>query len=166
MSRHDLFTRYSDLLLRHERLIRVLCLRRTDDEEFLKDLAQEVRIELWERYVECGGKLGAWPEGLWVFWQTRSVTSRRRHLPHSELVVLNRRMVESIAADSDGADELVDELAEGLAPQFADLLRLLREGYSVAEIAERTGEPMETVKSRRRRLVELMRQRAEALGKI
>lgn len=36
MSRHDLFTRYSDLLLRHERLIRVLCLRRTDDAELLK----------------------------------------------------------------------------------------------------------------------------------
>lgn len=36
MSRHDLFTRYSDLLLRHERMIRTLCLRQTDDAELLK----------------------------------------------------------------------------------------------------------------------------------
>ena len=40
-------------------------------------------------------------------------------------------------------------------------------GWSVGDvIAERCGEPLATVKSRRQRLVEQLRRRAEALGKI
>ena len=166
MDRSELFTRYSELVLRHERMIRTLCLRQSDDAELLKDLAQEVRIGLWERYLACGGNLGVWPEALWVYWQTRTVTSRRRRLQRAELVRLSEQMVETIAAGDDAAAELVDELAEGLPELYADLLRQLREGYSVAEIAERCGEPLATVKSRRQRLVEQLRRRAEALGKI
>ena len=164
MDRSELFNRYSELVLRHEWVIRMLCLRHTDDDEELKDLVQEVRIGLWECYAACGGSLGAWPEGLWVFWHTRSVTSRRRRKGKTELVRLDAQMLESIAADGDAAKELVDELAEGLAPRYAELLRQLREGYSVAEIAEMSGEPIATVKSRRQRLVEQLRRRAEAMG--
>ena len=36
MDRSELFTRYSELVLRHERMIRTLCLRQTDDAELLK----------------------------------------------------------------------------------------------------------------------------------
>ncbi len=79
MDRSKLFTRYSELVLRHERMIRTLCLRQTDDAELLKDLAHEVRIGLWERYLESGGNLGVWPEGLWVYWQTPG--PRRRGAP-------------------------------------------------------------------------------------
>lgn len=166
MDRSELFTRYSELVLRHERMVRMLCLRQTDDAEELKDLAQEVRIGLWQQYMACDGNLGMWPEVLWVYWQTRTVTSRRRRKQRSELVRLSANMVDNIAATGDAATELVDELAEGLPPLYADLLRQLREGYTVAEIAARSGEPLATVKSRRQRLVEQMRRRAEALGKI
>lgn len=164
MDRNELFDRYSELVLRHERMIRALCLRHTDDDEELKDLAQEVRIALWERYASCGGSLGAWPEGLWVFWRTRSVVSHRRRLAQPELVRLDDRMVEGIAEGDDAAESLIDDLAEGLAPEYARLLRLLREGYSVAEVAAMDGELKTTVSARRQRLVALLRQRAAARG--
>ena len=166
MDRQELFNRYTDLVLRHERMIRVLCLRRSDDDDEMKDLAQEVRIGLWQRFAAADGSLGAWPEGLWVFWYTRSVMSHRHRHPRTELVMLDRHMVEDIAEEENAADRLVDELAEGLPEEPARLLELLRQGYSVAEIAELTGTPFDTVKSRRRRLVELMRQRAEEIGMI
>lgn len=166
MDRQELFRRYTDLVLRHERMIRALCLRRSDNDDEMQDLAQEVRIELWRRFAACGGGLGAWPEGLWVFWYTRAVVSHRRRRPHNELVMLDRHMVEDIAEEEDAADRIVDELSEGLPPDLATLLEQLRQGYSVAEIAELTNTPFDTVKSRRRRLVELMRQRAEEIGMI
>lgn len=166
MDRNELFDRYSELVLRHERMIRALCLRHTDDDEELKDLAQEVRIALWERYAACGGSLGAWPEGLWVFWRTRSLMSHRRRAAQPELVRLDEHMVESIAEGDDAAEALIDDLAEGLTPEHARLLHLLREGYSVAEVAAMDGEPTDTVKSRRQRLVELLRRQAEARGMI
>ena len=164
MDRQELFSRYTELVLRHERLIRALCLRRSDNDDDLMDLAQEVRIGLWQRFAASGGSLGAWPEGLWVFWHTRSITSHRRRTPRPELVRLDRHMVEDIAEEDDAADRLVDELSEGLPADLAKLLEQLRMGYSVAEIAELGGTPIETVKSRRRRLVEHMRRRAEERG--
>lgn len=166
MDRQELFSRYTDLVLRHERMIRALCLRRSDDDDEMKDLAQEVRIGLWQRFAAAGGNIGAWPEGLWVFWYTRSIVSHRHRHPRSELVMLDRHMVEDIAEEDDAADRLVDELSEGLPADLAKLLEQLRMGYSVAEIAELGGTPIETVKSRRRRLVEHMRRRAEERGMI
>ena len=166
MDRNELFNRYSHLVLRHERMIRALCLRHTENGEEMKDLAQEVRIALWERYAACGGSIGHWPEGLWVFWQTRSAIAHRRRSARPDLVRLDERMVESIAEGDDAAGTLLDELAEGLPPEYADLLQRLREGYSIAEIATQRGEPLKTIHSRRQRLVELLRQRAEATDKL
>lgn len=166
MDRSELFNRFSGLVLRHERMIRALCLRHTDRDEEMKDMAQEVRLALWERFAAVDGSLGAWPEGLWVFWHTRAVTSRHRRHQRRELVRLDMEMVESIVDEDDGAMALLDDLAEGLPEAYADLLEQLRQGYSLGEIATRNGEPLATVKSRRRRLVALLRQRAEALGKI
>ena len=166
MDRQKLFSRYTELVLRHERMIRTLCLRRSDNDVDLLDLAQEVRIELWRRFVTSDGSLRAWPEGLWIFWHTRSAVSHRHRRPRPELVMLDRHMVEEITEEENNADRLVDELAEGLPPEYANLLEQLRQGYSVAEIAKASSTPLETVKSRRRRLIELMRQHAEKIGMI
>ena len=56
MNRIDRYWDYHAMVKRNERIIRTLCLRyRGDDAEGCKDLAQEVRIGLWQRFMARSG---------------------------------------------------------------------------------------------------------------
>lgn len=167
MNRIDRYWDYHAMVKRNERIIRTLCLRyRGDDAEGCKDLAQEVRIGLWQRFMARSGMAARLPEAVWVYWNVRSIISHRRRLEHGEIVRLDKQMMDSIVAEDDHAAEVIDELSAHLTADEARLLDLLRQGYRLDEIAILTDVSVPTARSRREHLVASLRREAARLGMI
>lgn len=164
METSRLYDSYSALVRRHERLIGILCLRYGGKADSPDDLAQEVRIGLWQHFCAMQRELPHWKESLWVYWYTRSILSHRLRHTSIELVRLNNVMLDTIAEHSGDDYALLDELAEGLDDSSRRLLDLMLQGYGSDEIAQLEGISMEALRARRHRLVDQLRRRAADLG--
>lgn len=164
MKKTEQYRNFSTLVRRHERLIVTLCLRYIGRGDTPEDLAQEVRIGLWQHFLTLRGDLPRWQEPFWVYWRTRSILSHRRRKQRPDLVSLNDTMLNSIVEESDSTGELIDELAERLDSDDRRLLDLLRQGYDSTAIAAIEGCTESAVRRRRQQLVEHLGRRAEELG--
>ena len=161
----DAAERFQQLLERHKRTIRRLCVLYSDgDEHLCRDLIQEAVAGMWTNFGERQARMWSSAQGAWVYWQTRHFVS---HAVRDWR--LNERRAaggsEEVAEQGEGAeDALVDELAAGLPSRERQLLELMRQGYRYEEIAERMDVSLATVKRVRASMVEAMRRRAEELG--
>ncbi len=141
-------------------------LRLLADRAAAEDVQQQVFLEAWQhgdRYDPARGNLLAW---LLTIARSRAIDHIRRRVPEP-------RDPASTVALADGAEgNKIDELLEHwrlvgvldqLPPEEADLLR--RRFYleqSQSEIAEKTGLPLGTVKTRMTRALNRMRDLLEA----
>lgn len=132
MEKTQRYNDYSSLVRRHERLIVTLCLRYGGSADTPDDLAQEVRIGLWQYYCAMHRELAHWQEGLWVYWRTRSLLSHRNRRAAVELLRLNAAMLDSIAAADNDDAALLDELAECLDDDDRRILDLILQGYAAS----------------------------------
>jgi RNA polymerase sigma-70 factor (ECF subfamily) len=126
--------------------LRVLC-----DTGAAEDVLQEVFLQLWRRpsaFDSARGSLGSW---LAVITRNRAIDSIRKRRPETDIenVVLSVSPDFAGEADRATAAEKVRGVMGAMAPAQRSALEMAYwEGMSHSEIAEQTGEPLGTVKTR------------------
>jgi RNA polymerase sigma-70 factor (ECF subfamily) len=133
----------------HGGLIYSFC-RRAVGEERAKDVTQDVFVSAWrsrETFDPTKGSLAGWLTGIAKHRVVDHVRSERRHADRRSSVDEAELPVE---ADTDriGDRMLVSEALESLPERARDVIKMAYfEGYSHAQIAERTSLPLGTIKS-------------------
>jgi RNA polymerase sigma-70 factor (ECF subfamily) len=136
---------------RYSRIVYSVAMRVLGDPGHAEDVTQDIFIRIWrnpESFVSGRGTLGAW---LTVVARNRSIDLLRRRRPTDSVedVVLASPL--SLAEESE-RNLLIERvrliLAEMPAEQRRSIELAFFEGLSHTEIAEKTGDPLGTVKTR------------------
>jgi RNA polymerase sigma-70 factor, ECF subfamily len=141
----------ADLYDRYSSVVYAVALRVLGDTGAAEDVLQEVFLQLWRNpnsFNAARGSLASW---LAVVTRNRAIDSLRKRRPETDI----EDVVLSVAPDLAGAAELARaaEKVRGvmgtMAPAQRSALELAYwEGMSHSEIADKTGEPLGTVKTR------------------
>jgi len=141
----------ADLYDRYSSVVYAVALRVLGDTGAAEDVLQEVFLQLWRNpnsFNAARGSLASW---LAVVTRNRAIDSLRKRRPETDI----EDVVLSVAPDLAGAAELARaaEKVRGvmgtMAPAQRSALELAYwEGMSHSEIAEKTGEPLGTIKTR------------------
>jgi RNA polymerase sigma-70 factor (ECF subfamily) len=136
---------------RYSRIVYSVAFRILKDSGHAEDVMQEIFLQVWRRpnlFVEGRGSLGAW---LVVLARNRSIDVLRRRKPSDSVedVVLSSPGDLASEAEHKMLVDKVREVLEGLPVEQQKSMELaFFEGLSHSEIAERTGDPLGTVKTR------------------
>jgi RNA polymerase sigma-70 factor (ECF subfamily) len=114
-----------------------------------RGLAEEMVQETFVRFCRQAGNYDAnrGPVRGWLFTMARDIA--RRPTPGSFLPVEDIQLPPQYDSVDQALTILaVDQALDKLPSTYADVMRLVRDGFTHAEIAERLGIPVGTVKSR------------------
>jgi RNA polymerase sigma-70 factor (ECF subfamily) len=140
----ELFDRYSSMVYS-------VALRVLKDPGQAEDVMQEIFIQVWKKpsaFISGRGSLGAW---LVVVARNRAIDSLRRRRPTDSVedVVLASSTDLAAEAERNTLMEKVRVYLHQLPPEQRKSVELAYfEGMSHSEIAEKTGDPLGTVKTR------------------
>lgn len=124
------------------------------DRPTAEDVSQQVFLELWrraEQYDPDRAPLFTW---VMTIARSRAIDQMRRRIPEPTDPAGAQEVADSRQTPDDSLDEVVErwrvaQLLRRLPDQQLKLMRMrFYEGLSQSEIAERTGTPLGTVKSR------------------
>ncbi len=141
----------TDLFDRYGRMVYSVALRVLKDSGHAEDVMQDVFFSVWQNpqpFIAGRGSLGAW---LLVIARNRAIDALRRRRPSDPVdeVVLPATADVASEAERNTIMEKVRAVMNGLPPDQQRSLELAYfEGLSHSEIAERTGDPLGTVKTR------------------
>jgi RNA polymerase sigma-70 factor (ECF subfamily) len=136
---------------RYSPLVYAVALRVLGDTGTAEDVLQEIFLQLWRKpsaFDAARGSMGAW---LSVIARNRSIDALRKRKPETDIedVVLS---VETDFADNADRGRALVKIREALgkmaALQRSALEMAFFEGLTHQEIAEKTGEPLGTIKTR------------------
>ncbi len=136
---------------RYSRAVYSVALRILKDTGHAEDVMQEIFFQLWrnsDSFVQGRGSLGAW---LVVVARNRAIDLLRRRKPTDSVedVVLASNCNLASEAEHNAMIEKVQKVLQGLPSEQQRSMELaFFEGLSHSEIAERTGDPLGTVKTR------------------
>ena len=136
---------------RYGRAVYSVALRILKDTGHAEDVMQDIFFQVWrnsDSFVQGRGSLGAW---LVVIARNRSIDLLRRRKPTDpvEDVVLASTTNLASEAEHNALMEKVQKVLKDLpAEQQRSMELAFFEGLSHSEIAERTGDPLGTVKTR------------------
>lgn len=134
------------------------------DDHAAEDVLQTVLVEAWRRgptYDPARGSLLSW---LMTIARSRAIDSMRRRVPEPYDPSSTGELLDRVAVSEDHAEEVASRwqlsyLLSALPPNRAELLRMrFQLGLSQTEIAERTGLPLGTVKTRMVAALETLRE--------
>ncbi|MBP5536090.1 MAG: sigma-70 family RNA polymerase sigma factor [Bacteroidales bacterium] len=156
--------RYAALIERHRGLVERLCLWRSHGDWYLCDeLRQECYCALWRYLPALREGVDALQERAWVVLHCRGVFShygRRRDAKNLDplertdfLQSLDDNDETLLLHADDGGDDLADMVAEYLTDYECRAFRLLAEGFTLPELAERLGIETESAARLRRRII-------------
>jgi RNA polymerase sigma-70 factor (ECF subfamily) len=140
----EVFDRYSGAVFS-------VAFRILKDSGHAEDVMQEIFFQVWRRpesFVEGRGSLGAW---LVVVARNRAIDMLRRRKPSDSVddVVLPSPGNLASEAERDVLVEKVRKVVQNLPPEQRTSMELaFFEGLTHSEIAEKTGDPLGTVKTR------------------
>ena len=152
----------SELYDRYSSVVYGVALRILQDTGAAEDLLQDIFLQLWRKpdaFDSSRGSLGAW---LAVIARNRSIDRLRQRRPESDI----ENCV--IASGTDLRDETERSLViekvrvvmNEMSPDQRTAMELaFFEGLTHTEIAERTGEPLGTIKTRIRSGLQMLRAR-------
>src|SRR5579871_1625060 len=155
----------ASLFDRYSRVVYSVALRVLRDPASAEDILQEVFMQLWrspDSFIATRGSLGGW---LAVVARNRSIDALRRKKPTEQVEEVY------LAAPTDLADEsernLMMERAKAVivmlpAEQRKTLEMAFFDGLTHSEIAEMTGDPLGTVKTRIRSALTTLRKAFQA----
>ena len=144
-------TAMAEVFDRYGRAVYSVALRILKDSGHAEDVMQEIFFQIWrnsDSFVPGRGSLGAW---LVVVARNRSIDLLRRRKPTDSVddVVLPSSTNLAVEAEHNAMIEKVQKvLGELPAEQQKSMEMAFFEGLSHSEIAERTGDPLGTVKTR------------------
>lgn len=141
----------AELYDRHSAVVYAVALRILGDTGAAEDVLQEVFLQLWRNpaaFDSARGSLGAW---LAVISRNRAIDLLRRRRPETDIenVVLSVEWDFAGEADRSRTTEKVrGVLAAMPGPQRSALEMAYFEGLTHTEIADKTREPLGTIKTR------------------
>lgn len=136
---------------RYSSVVYSVALRVLGDTGAAEDVLQEIFLQLWRKpgaFDAARGNLGSW---LAVIARNRAIDSLRKRRPETDIedVVLSVVPDMAGAAEQTRAAERIRGVMGAMAPAQRSALEMAYwEGMSHSEIANKTGEPLGTVKTR------------------
>jgi len=136
---------------RYSSVVYAVALRVLGDTGAAEDVLQEVFLQLWRNpgaFDAARGSLGSW---LAVITRNRAIDLLRRRRPETDIEDVIVSVAPDLAAEADrsrAAAKVRDVMAAMAKPQRTALEMAYFEGMSHSEIANKTGEPLGTIKTR------------------
>jgi len=149
---------------RYSQVVHAVAMRVLGDTAAAEDVLQEVFMQLWRNpgaFDSSRGNIAPW---LAVIARNRAVDVLRKRRPQDDISEVTLGVLPDMAGDADRArvaEKVRSVLKEMPPPQRSALEMAYFEGYSHSEIAQRTGEPLGTVKTRIRAGLMLLRKAVE-----
>ena len=154
----------AQLYARYSSVVYAVALRVLGDTAAAEDVLQEIFIQLWRNpgaFDSGRGNLAPW---LAVITRNRAVDSLRKRRPQTEISETTVSVEPDLAGEADrgrAMEKVRAVLKDMPEAQRSSLEMAYFEGYSHSEIAEKTGEPLGTVKTRIRNGLMLLRKAVE-----
>lgn len=136
---------------RYSSIVYSVALRVLQDTGAAEDVLQDIFMQLWRNpgaFDASRGNMAAW---LAVISRHRAIDALRRRKPEDDFENVVVSVEPDMASDADRSRAMrkVREAFESMAlPQRSALEMAYFEGLTHAEIAEKTGEPLGTIKTR------------------
>jgi len=136
---------------RYSSLVYAVALRVLGDTGAAEDVLQEIFLQLWRKpsaFDAARGSMGAW---LSVIARNRSIDALRKRKPETDIEDVVLSVETNFAHNADRGRALLkirEVLGKMAAPQRSALEMAFFEGLTHTEIAEKTGEPLGTIKTR------------------
>jgi RNA polymerase sigma-70 factor (ECF subfamily) len=150
---------------RYSRVVYSVALRVLRDPASAEDILQEIFMQVWRspaKFIATRGSLGGW---LAVVTRNRSIDKLRRRRPTEQVEEMQLASSCNIASESER--NIMMERARGVilqlpAEQRKTLEMAFFDGLTHSEIAEMTGDPLGTVKTRIRSAILTLRKAFQA----
>jgi RNA polymerase sigma-70 factor, ECF subfamily len=136
---------------RYSSIVYAVALRVLQDTGAAEDVLQDIFMQLWRKpaaFDASRGNMAAW---LAVISRNRAIDALRRRRPEKDIDNVVVSVEPDMASDADRSRAIgkVRDVLETMAtPQRSALEMAYFEGLTHAEIAEKTGEPLGTIKTR------------------
>lgn len=146
---------------RYSSLVYSIALRVLSDTAAAEDVVQEVFMQLWRNPKAFDANRGSLPAWLAVITRNRAIDALRKRRPEDDWSDVAIAVKADLAGDTERkrAIEKVRATLGGMpAPQRLALEMAFFEGLTHVEIAEKTGSPLGTVKTRIRAGLTALRQ--------
>lgn len=141
----------AELYDRYSSLVYAVALRVLGDTGAAEDVLQEVFLQLWRKptaFDAARGSLGSW---LAVITRNRAIDSLRKRRPETDIEDVSLSVSPDLAGSAERsktAEKVRGVMGDMLPAQRTMLEMAYWEGMSHSEIADKTGEPLGTVKTR------------------
>ena len=136
---------------RYSPIIYSVALRVLGDTGAAEDILQEVFLQLWRSPDMFDASRGSMPGWLAVIARNRAIDSLRKRRPETDITEVVVSVEPDLAAKAEwsrAADKIRGALGGMPGPQRSALEMAFFEGLTHTEIAEKTGAPLGTVKTR------------------
>ena len=136
---------------RYSSIVYSVALRVLQDTGAAEDVLQDIFMQLWRRpeaFDASRGNMSAW---LAVIARHRAIDSLRRRRPENDIEDVVVSVEPDMASEADrvrAMGKVRDALGAMAPPQRSALEMAYFEGLTHTEIAEKTGEPLGTIKTR------------------
>ena len=136
---------------RYSSIVYAVALRVLQDTGASEDVLQDIFMQLWRKpaaFDASRGNMAAW---LAVISRNRAIDALRRRRPESDIDNVVVSVEPDLASDADRSRAIgkVRDVLQTMAPPQRSALEMAYfEGLTHAEIAEKTGEPLGTIKTR------------------
>lgn len=132
------------------------------DTQAAEEILQDIFYQLWRSAAQFDASRGTLPGWLLVIARNRAISRLRRHNPASGDELGENTVVIASSLESDVAQQQMLGKVKGALDHLPKEQRAVIElayfeGLTHSEIAQRTGEPLGTVKTRLRSAVETLR---------
>ena len=142
---------FSELYDRYASTLMALVLRIVRDRSDAEEVVQDAFLQAWRqaaRFDSGRGSVGAW---MVTMARSRALDRLRRRGPLSTTEVTENTLVSQPSEDTPASRMAVRKVLDTLPPEQRRALELAYfDGMSQSEIAEHTGDPLGTVKTRMR----------------
>jgi len=132
------------------------------DTQAAEEILQDIFFQLWRNATQFDASRGSLPGWLLVIARNRAISRLRRHNPASGEELLENTVVRPTTLETKVAQQQLIGKVKGALDrlpkeQRAAIELAYFEGLTHSEIAERTGDPLGTVKTRLRSAVETLK---------
>lgn len=136
---------------RYSSIVYAVALRVLGDTGAAEDVLQEVFLQLWRNPGAFDSARGSLPAWLAVIARNRAIDALRKRKPETDIEDVILSVAPDLAVDADRtrvAAKIRGVLSSMPSPQRSALEMAYFEGLSHSEIANKTGEPLGTIKTR------------------